>query len=211
MAYVDWVMKGPAVTNCNCDWGCPCQFNALPTHGDCRAMSAQRVDEGHFGDVDLAGTIWCGMFAWPEAIHLGNGEAFVAIDEGASEQQRSALLAILTGEETEPGATIFNVFAATFTTLHAPLFAPISFACDLDKCEASVGIENILDTAAEPIRNPVTNEPHHVKVSLPHGFEYHEAEYVSGTTRATGAVDLDFGSSHGHMHIMHIGTNGPIG
>ncbi|MDQ3970872.1 MAG: DUF1326 domain-containing protein, partial [Thermoproteota archaeon] len=20
---------------CNCDWGCPCQFNANPTHGNC--------------------------------------------------------------------------------------------------------------------------------------------------------------------------------
>ena len=210
MAYIDWVMKGPSVTNCNCDWDCPCQFNALPTYGDCRAIASQQVDEGHFGEVDLAGTIWCGMFAWPEAIHLGDGEAFVVIDDGASAAQRAALLTILSGGETEPGATIFNVFAPTFTKLHDPVFAPISFSCDFAKHEASVSIEGILDTSAEPIRNPVTDEPHHVSVRLPHGFEYHEAEYISGTTRATGAVDLDFGSSHGHMHIMHIGTNGPM-
>jgi hypothetical protein len=23
---------------CNCDWGCPCQFNAKPTHGNCEGV-----------------------------------------------------------------------------------------------------------------------------------------------------------------------------
>ena len=39
MAYIDWVMKGPSVTNCDCNWGCPCWFNALPTYGDCRTVA----------------------------------------------------------------------------------------------------------------------------------------------------------------------------
>ena len=69
----------PAIANCNCDFSCPCQFNSLPTHGDCRAMTALRIDKGHFGDVDLSGVTWCGMFAWPKAIHEGNGEAFAVM------------------------------------------------------------------------------------------------------------------------------------
>jgi len=55
MAYVDWSISGPEIANCNCDFSCPCQFNALPTHGDCRAMTAMRIDKGHFGDLDLSG------------------------------------------------------------------------------------------------------------------------------------------------------------
>ena len=106
MSYVDWSIKGPEVSTCNCDWGCPCQFNALPTHGDCRAAVAMRIDEGHFGDVDLAGVIWAGTFAWPRAIHEGNGESQVVIDDRASEDQRSAILTILSGAETEPGAAM---------------------------------------------------------------------------------------------------------
>ena len=120
MTYVDWRMRGPEIANCNCSWGCPCQFNALPTNGDCRAMTAMRIDEGHFGDVDLSGLSWVGMFAWPKAIHEGNGEAFVVVDEKASEEQRNAILTILSGQETEPGATIFNVFATVIDTMHEP-------------------------------------------------------------------------------------------
>ena len=94
MAYVDWSIRGPEIANCNCSFGCPCQFNALPTNGDCRAMTAVKIDEGHFGDVDLGGLAFCGMFAWPKAIHEGNGEAFVVISDHANEAQRNALLKI---------------------------------------------------------------------------------------------------------------------
>lgn len=107
MAYVDWMIKGPELATCNCDWGCPCQFNALPTRGDCRAVLALRVDEGHFGDVRLEGIKAAAVLAWPRAIHEGHGQALAIIDEQASQEQREALLKILSGQETEPFATIF--------------------------------------------------------------------------------------------------------
>jgi len=114
MAYVDWSLQGHSIANCNCDFGCPCQFNTLPTHGDCRAMTAVKIDKGHFGDVDLSGLAFCGI-------------------DYANEAQRNALLTILSGKETAPGATIFNVFAPTFAKMHDPVFAPIEFYLDLDK------------------------------------------------------------------------------
>ena len=45
MAYIDWEIRGPEITSCNCDWGCPCQFNSLPTHGFCRAAVMLRIDD----------------------------------------------------------------------------------------------------------------------------------------------------------------------
>ena len=41
MAHVDWSIKGPEIATCNCDWGCPCQFNALPTQ---RQLPRRRGD-----------------------------------------------------------------------------------------------------------------------------------------------------------------------
>ena len=55
IAPTEWSLKGSVLIACNCDWGCPCQFNALPTRGNCRAVVALRIDEGHFGDVRLDG------------------------------------------------------------------------------------------------------------------------------------------------------------
>ena len=208
MAYVDWSMHGPEIANCNCDFSCPCQFNALPTYGDCRAMTAMRVDKGHFGDMDLSGVSWCGMFAWPKAIHEGNGEAFVVISDHATQAQRSALLTILSGQETVPGATIFSVFAPTLTKMHDPVFAPIEFDLDLDKRKGSVRIANVLDTTIEPIKNPITGQDHRARVVLPNGFEYREAEFASGETRATAAIRLAFSKSHAHVAMLNLSTQG---
>ncbi len=33
----------------------------------------------------------------------------------------------MSGQDTEPGATFFQVFATTFETFHEPVFAPIDF------------------------------------------------------------------------------------
>ena len=208
MSFIDWRMRGPELANCNCDWGCPCQFNALPTRGNCRAMTAMRVDQGYFGDIDLSGTSWVGMFAWPGPIHEGHGEAFVVIDENATDAQRSALLTILTGGETEPGATIFNVFATVIDTLHEPAFLPLVMEIDLEARTGSVHVPGIIDTQAEPIRNPITGVDHRVQVTLPHGFEYRTAEFASGNTRASGPVALEWAGRHAHVAMLDLSTHG---
>lgn len=208
MTLVDWRMRGPEIANCNCDWGCPCQFNALPTNGNCRAMTSMRIDEGHFGGVSLSGLGWVGMFAWPGPIHEGGGEAFVVVDEKADEAQRNAILTILAGGETEPGATIFNVFATVIETMHEPAFLPIDFEVDIEGRVGRVRVDGVIDTRIEPIRNPVTGEPHRARVSLPNGFEYKEAEYASGDTHATGPVALDWASRHSHVANLDLSTRG---
>ncbi len=53
---VDWEIHGMEFGNCNCDYSCPFQFEALPTHGDCRGIQFFRIDEGHFGEVALGGS-----------------------------------------------------------------------------------------------------------------------------------------------------------
>jgi len=208
MAYVDWRIRGPEMTACNCSWGCPCQFNSLPTYGDCRAVAAMHIDEGHFADVDLSGLRWAALFAWPEAIHFGHGEALVVVEERADEAQRGALLTILSGQETEPGATIFNVFATTLEKVHEPLFMAIDFEADLESRTGRIFIPGVVDTSIEPIRNPVTGDPQRARVELPNGFEYKKAEYASGTVRATGAIPHDWSGRHAHLAMIDMSPAG---
>ena len=44
-----WRIVADETGTCNCAWGCPCQFNALPTYGRCEALVAVRIREGHYG------------------------------------------------------------------------------------------------------------------------------------------------------------------
>src|SRR3954453_7978432 len=92
-----WRLTGHHAGSCNCDWACPCQFNALPTHDYCEALLAWEVDEGNFGDVSLDGVRFGFAVHWPGAIHEGNGVAQLMVDDRASDEQRDAILAITSG------------------------------------------------------------------------------------------------------------------
>ena len=128
--YVDWSMQGSEFTNCNCSWGCPCQFNGPPTQGHCRAFGALQIEKGHFGDVPLDGLRWCILAAWPAAIHLGNGRLQTIIDERANPKQWAAIEAVSHGRETEPGSLIWQVFSTTITEFLPTLYKPIEFTVD---------------------------------------------------------------------------------
>ena len=74
-----WEIHAVEVSNCNCAYGCPCQFNALPTCQTCEAAGGFRIDSGHHGDVSLAGLNAAFTAKWPGPIHEGNGEIGIGL------------------------------------------------------------------------------------------------------------------------------------
>ena len=212
MALVEWEIRGIQVSHCSCDVGCPCQFNALPSHGHCRAYMFMQIDEGHFGKVKLDGVRWGGLFSWPGPIHMGDGVAMTVVDERANAKQRAAIEAIATGKETAPGKLITQVFSTVITNRHPTQFKRIELAIDKKKRTARVQVADVLDGSVESIKNPVTGEPHVVKVRLPHGFEYREAEFVTGKAKTLpGPVELTFDGTHAHIAKVHWSTHGVLG
>lgn len=207
---ISWMIRGPQIATCNCAYGCPCQFNALPTQGNCTASVAMRIDEGHYGKVRLDGLCWAGVFAWPGPIHEGHGQAQPVVDAKASPEQREALLAILSGQDSVPGATYFQVFASMVEKMHEPLFKPITFTADVAKATGHFKVEGVVDSKAEPIRNPVTGAAHRATITLPRGFEYSTAEYASSTTKAQGKIALDWAGRHAHLAMIHITGQGVV-
>lgn len=209
MTYPNWRIRGPEISTCNCNWGCPCQFNSLPTHGNCRAGTAMRIDEGFYGDVRLDRLLWSALFAWPGAIHEGNGEALIIIDARADADQQAALLSILSGQSSIPGATVFSVFASTLSKLHEPVLAAIEFELDDANFIGRFSVPGYIDANASPIANPVTGEQHRARVVLPNGFEYREAEFVSSHTHADGPIPLHWIDGHGHIAMIDMTPAGP--
>lgn len=204
-----WSIRGPHFANCNCDFGCPCQFNAMPTDGTCRAVVAWRIDEGHYGEVKLDGLTAAVTYGWPGAVHEGHGEMQVIIDEGADDAQRKALAALMEGEGAEPGAIMIQIYRSMCDTVHEPLIAPITLAVDMDARTAQLSVPGVLETTLEPIKNPITGAEHRARFDLPLGKEFRFAEVASGTTKATGAVALDFTASHAHIAGGAMTSEGP--
>ena len=127
---IDWYVEGIEFGSCNCVYACPCQFEALPTHGNCCGFEVLRIDRGHFGDVTLDGLKVALLYAWPGPIFEGKGEMQVIVDERANERQRDALMKIVHGEETDEGATHWWVYRSMSDTVHDTLVKPIEFEVD---------------------------------------------------------------------------------
>lgn len=210
-ATIPWTIKGKEFVNCNCAYGCPCQFQALPTQGHCRAAAAYRIERGRFGAVSLDGLCAAAFYAWPGPVHEGNGSMQLVIDERADASQRDALLRILNGEETNAMATVWWVYSAMCPDKLEPLFLPIEFEVDVQARRAHLVVPGIVEAVGRPIRNRVTGAEHRVRIELPAGFEYRVAEVGSGTTSATAGIGLEMRDTYGQFAEIHLSNHGVVG
>lgn len=207
---VEWTIKGREFVHCNCAYGCPCQFNASPTQGHCQAVAAIQIDEGWHGDTRLDGLTVGLIAAWPGPIHEGRGEVVPIVDERADPEQRDALLRIMSGLDTEPGATFFQVFSATFDNVHEPVFKEIEFHVDVGARTAQLKVPGSIEARGEPIRNPVTGEEHRVRINLPTGFEYDIAEIGRGWAETQGPIVISLADSHAQFANLHMTQSGVV-
>ena len=195
MAHANWRLEGEWIKNCNCAYGCPCDFNAKPTNGECKGLLGMRIKTGSFENIRLDGLSFFVMVHFPGALHEGNGQAQPIIDERATAQQREALFAIMSGQNSAEG-TLFHIFSLIVTKMHDPIFAPVSFEFNKAARTARIDIPGVLQTDVEPIKNPVTGAPHRIQVVMPEGFEHIEGEIASSNIRSTGAIRFDTRASH---------------
>lgn len=187
---VDWHIVGDEVGSCNCDWACPCQFEGDPTHGNCMALIGYSIREGHFGDVDLSGVKFAGAVSWPGPIYKGDGSVQLFIDEAASDEQRDAVIKLNSGDY---GGAYFEIFASVLPHAREPVIAPIEISSDRERRIASIKVGDHASAAIEPIKSPATGDEHRVRIDLPNGFEYTQAEIGNTTSsRVSGEAPLDF-------------------
>ena len=206
-----WEFRGRELVNCTCEYGCNCQFNALPDKGHCHAVAGIQIDEGHHGETRLDGLRMVGIFKWPGAIHEGHGEAMPIVDERADPAQREAILKIMSGQDTDPFATVFAVFASTIETMHEPVFAPIDFEVDITGRRGKLSVPGYVEMNGEPIRNPVTGAESRAQICLPDGFEYEVAEIGSASSRTTGGpMEIEIESKYAQFANIHLSTRGVV-
>ena len=181
-----------------------------PTNGDCRGFAAVRIDKGHFGDVALDGLGGALLYAWPGPIYEGHGECQAVVDERADGRQRDALATVLSGGETDQGATHWWVYRTMSSTVHPPLFKPIEFDVDIERRRARIVIGGVLESTARPIRSPATGAEHRVRINLPNGIEFDLAEIGSGTTKTMASIALDLRDTYCHFNAMRQSGQGLV-
>ncbi len=171
-----WRITGEEVGSCNCAWGCPCQFNALPTTGSCEALLAWEIRKGEFDGTKLDGVRYAWIVHWPGPIHQGNGTRQLIVDSKATPAQRDAIVSLTSGKH---GGAYFEIFASVLSKNFDPVSAPIEVASDRDRRIALIRIPGLAETRIEPIKNPVTGQEQRARIELPNGFEYKLAEMAN--------------------------------
>jgi len=201
-AQTKWRIAGEEAVACNCAWGCPCQFNANPTRGNCQASSLHEIREGNFGAVSLDSWRFVQIVSWPGALHDGNGIRLIIIDARATKDQRDALVAMPSGKQ---GGAYFEIFAAICPHTLPPVFTPIEFQVDRARRVASAKVPGLVEYTTEPIKNPVSGEEHRARIALPNGFEYTEAEMGNAirlVARGGGALDFQHQNSYAQLNAF---------
>lgn len=199
-----WQMKVLFLDACNCDWGCPCQFMAQPTHGNCEGIGAFHIKTGKHGDVNLDGLNMAMAASWPGAIHEGHGRGAFYVDDRATSEQYDALSKIMTGEA---GGGPFEIYASTMDNVQKPRRARITFTPKGLTSKAKV--DDIIEAQLEPMRNPVTGDVHRAIIELPTGFEANRMELASLKKLVVDDGKLSFKYSGTYGSIQETLWKGP--
>lgn len=183
---IKWKLKIEHLMACNCNWGCPCSFDAPPTYVTCEAALGYRVVEGKYGDVKLDGLGWVLAAIWPGPLHERNGRGVVYLDSRAKGAKRDALEAIATGKAGGP----IGIFMSTVTNGLEAYTARLDFKYDGKRSHFSA--TDAVQVEFEAIRNPVTGAEHTASVLLPTGLLTKREDHFSAKAFAVKTDNLNF-------------------
>ena len=206
---MDWLLEGEWFKNCNCDPGCPCDFNQAPTHPNCEGMVAMRITSGHVDGVDLSGLCWAGAVWWPGRMDEGNGKLQLMIDDSATPEQREALVRALAQGE---GDTLMDIVRAVCPTVEEVLYVPFEWEFDLESRKGRMKAGDVLETEVETLRGfGEPPPPYQILVTIPGGFEYtgdgHSAETALATKLTmNGAFAFAHKACHSSMAYVRRGA-----
>lgn len=189
----EWALKGVGYEFCNCEPGCTCNFAGFPSSedGSCQALVANVIQEGHCGDVDLAGVTATAMIAWPQAIHDGGGTAVFIVDPGTTDEQVDALAQIFTGQL---GGNPWAILGTTFE-VGGLVKAPVEISGE--GMAITLDIPGIGRAQGDVLHNPVTGEPHEAHIVLPTGFIWKDGNCGVGSFQAEAeGLSLEFTDSN---------------
>jgi len=202
-----WNMETEYIQSCNCDYGCPCNFNGYPDKGNCEAFVGYKIRNGKFGDTKLDGVKFAAAFWWPKAIHEGNGMARIYVDSAATDAQVKAIEGIAGGQN---GGGVFEIFARTFSKVLPTKRAKIDWK--YGEYVASFKVDGVGEVQSDYIVNPVPGEKFIGEILLPTGFNWRRS--VVSRIKKLVLHDADFQMDHkdtaGFTTVIKFTEKGPV-
>ena len=186
-----WRLTGTYYAPCSCDIGCPCNFGELEAdRGWCSAALIFDVRSGEVDSTDVSGTKAALAGDFPSGYLAGNGTGRLYFDPEVSQEQRSALESVFSGQQ----GGIFELFRGLIPEMKPSREASINIQAGEEATRAKVGDFGAIVVA--PIRDAEGNI-----TTLRHGpaaFEIEDTVMAKGTGSSWRDPEMREWSSGGH-------------
>ena len=201
-----WQMEAQQILSCNCDYGCPCNFNALPTYDNCEALIGYHVRKGNFGEISLDGVTFAWGLWWPKAIHMGEGVGKLYVDKKATAEQVKAIEEIISGKH---GGGVFTIFPSTFKTVLDTEVTNIGF--HFEPYNAWFTVEGAGEARLQHIVNEKTGANFKGEVVLPGGINYKRGQVANADWQWNAeGFNMKYEKRHGTTSISTYTNEGCV-
>jgi hypothetical protein len=141
-------LEGRLLEVCDCRVLCPCWIGEDPDNGTCESMQAWHFDKGNIDGLDVAGRTVAAVFRIPGNVLKGGFRAALYIDDGASDKQHQALLAVYSGKHGGPVAELAKLVGEVVSAERVP----ITFT--VNEGRGTLRIADVGFAELEPYRGP---------------------------------------------------------
>lgn len=139
-----WSISGEYAGACICDVTCPCNLGQNPSKGHCFGIMAFNITSGKYGKVDVSGRKIALAAEIPGNPMDGNWKGAVYVDEGTTQQQQDALIAIFSGQ----AGGVFAELAGLIAEIRGVKKVPIEFK---DGGAPSFQVGTVASVQVEPL------------------------------------------------------------
>lgn len=146
---MSYELEGQLLEVCPCNVLCPCWIGEDPDgDGTCDSVNSYHIERGTVDGIDVSGHTLAVITHIPGNVLKGNWTVALVVDDGASTEQRDAIVNAFSGKLGGPLADLAQLVGEVV----AVETAPISFAVVEGKGTLRVG--SMVEAEMEPFRGP---------------------------------------------------------
>ena len=145
-----WRLTGTYYGPCSCDVGCPCILGEMEgDRGWCSGALVFDIQGGNVNGTDVGGSKVALVADWPSGFLAGNGTGRMYFDQSVSQEQRSALESVLSGQQ----GGVFEVIAGLVPDVLPSKEAPIDIQTDEEET-TRIRVGDVGAAVVTPLRGP---------------------------------------------------------
>jgi len=143
---MSYQLEGRLLEVCTCNILCPCWVGEDPDGGTCDGLLSWRIDKGKVDAVDVSGHTIAVLGHIPGNILAGNWRVRIYVDDGATLDQKNALVDVWTGKHGGPLADLAKLVGEVIAIEQAP----ITF--DIKGADGTVKIGSSIEATLKPFQ-----------------------------------------------------------